>query len=80
MIQNINMKKVIMEIEIQNCKECPCYSYQGTSYSEDVYICTKNNREVDGYGIPDYCPLIESTIERLRLLNNVNITSFKPTK
>ena len=35
-----------MEIEIENCKECPCYYYKGTSWSEDVYVCTKTKNEV----------------------------------
>lgn len=64
--------KVIMEIEIENCKECPCYSYRGTSWSEDVYVCTKTGNEVNGDGIPNSCPLIESTIERLRLLSHLS--------
>ena len=61
--------KVIMEIEIENCKECPCYSYQGTCWSEDVYVCAKTGQEVSGDGIPNGCPLIESTIEMLMRKN-----------
>jgi hypothetical protein len=58
--------KIIIEIEIENCRDCPNYSYGGTSFSEDVYICNKINREVCGDGINSNCPFIESTIDKLR--------------
>ncbi len=60
--------KVIIELEVQNCSECPNYNYEGTSLSEDVYVCKKINSEVDGKGIPNNCPFIESTMEKLRQL------------
>lgn len=65
--------KVVYELEIENCKDCPNYSYAGTSWSEDVYECSKNKNVVNGEGIPNDCPLIESTMERLRLLANNQI-------
>jgi hypothetical protein len=60
--------KVIVELEIENCSECPHYRYDGEIWSESVYTCTKTGYGVDGEGIPPCCPLIESTMERLRLL------------
>lgn len=60
--------KVIIELEVENCSDCPNYNYDGTSWSEDVYTCKKLNCEVDGKGIPSNCPFIESTMEKLRQL------------
>lgn len=60
--------KVIIELEVENCSDCPNYKYEGTSWSEDVYTCKKLNCEVDGKGIPSNCPFIESTMEKLRQL------------
>ena len=58
--------KITVELEIENCKECPHYNYEGTSWSEDVYACKKTNSEVDGDGIPNDCPFIKSTLEKLQ--------------
>jgi hypothetical protein len=60
--------KVIVELEIENCSECPHYRYDGEFWSESVYTCTRTGDSVDGDGIPPHCPLIESTMERFRLL------------
>jgi hypothetical protein len=60
--------KVIIELEVENCKDCPNYNYEGTSWSEDVYTCKKTKCEVNGEGIPSNCPFIESTMEKLRQL------------
>lgn len=58
--------KVIVEQEVENCKECPFYEYGGTTWSEDFYICKKIEREVDGDGIDSRCPFIETTMERIQ--------------
>ncbi len=60
--------KVIVELEIENCSECPHYRYDGEVWSESVFICSITGDSVGGVGIPQCCPLIESTMERLRLL------------
>lgn len=57
--------KVIVELEVENCKECPHYSYEGTSWSEDVYLCLKTDKEVSGDGISKECPFIETTLDRI---------------
>lgn len=66
-----NMKKVIIELEIENCSDCPNYNYEGTSWGEDIYTCKKLNCEVNGKGIPSNCPFIESTMEKLHQHNAV---------
>lgn len=57
--------KVIIELEISDCKKCPHFEYKGTSWGEDVYVCNKLDREVSGDGIHDSCPYIKSTMEKL---------------
>jgi hypothetical protein len=64
--------KVIIELEIENCSECPNYNYEGTSCSEDVYTCKETKCEVNSEGVPNNCPLIESTMEKLRQLAAIN--------
>ena len=55
---------VIVELEVQNCSECPFYQYE--AYSESIYICTKTKNEVNPIGVTTDCPYIESTINKLR--------------
>ncbi len=64
--------KVIIELEVENCSDCPNYKYEGTSWSEDIYTCKKLNCEVDGKGIPSNCPFIESTMDKLRQLDVIS--------
>ena len=62
--------KVIVELEIEKCEECPHFTCTGYSWNEPCYECKKSGRElVDGDDIPNHCPLIESTMERLRELS-----------
>ena len=60
--------KVIIELEIENCKDCPHFQYEGTQFDEDVYGCTKTQHIVSEDGIPNDCPYIETTMEKLRNL------------
>lgn len=64
--------KVIVELEIENCNDCPYFKYEGTSFSEDVYSCRKTKSEVNGDGIPNDCPFIESTMNKLRQISAIN--------
>lgn len=59
--------KVIIEITIDKCKDCPFIKYEGTAWSEDVYTCTKLDTSVDTEAIHSNCPFIETTINRLNL-------------
>ena len=57
---------VTIELDVENCEQCPYFQYEGESYSESVYICTKTRNEVNPIGIPCDCPFIETTINKLR--------------
>lgn len=62
--------KVILELEIENCEDCPNFEYIGDSWGEPCYNCKKTGYDVgEGEGIPNHCPLIESTMKRLRELH-----------
>jgi len=60
--------KVIIELEVENCKDCPNFQYEGTQFDEDVYGCTRLQHLVGEIGIPNDCPYIESTMQKLRQL------------
>jgi hypothetical protein len=68
--------KVIIELEVENCKDCPNYTYEGTSWSEDVYTCKETKYEVNGEGVPSNCPFIESTMEKLRQLTVISQVGY----
>jgi hypothetical protein len=51
---------VIVPVKIFKCSECPFYKYEGTSWSEDIYICSKLNIEVDPEEIDYRCPYLEN--------------------
>lgn len=57
--------KVVVEIIIEKCSQCPNCKYEGTSWSEDVYSCKKTGYEINPDTIPSTCPFIESTINKL---------------
>lgn len=59
--------KVILELEIEKCKDCPRMEYVGDSWGEPIYECSETGKDVgEGDCIPTHCPLIESTMELLR--------------
>ena len=59
--------KVTIEIEVDKCSKCPFYIYGGTSWGEDIYLCDKTGSELlSCNSIPNWCPFIESTMEKLR--------------
>lgn len=60
--------KVIVELEIDKCSDCPHCNYSGESWGEEIYVCKKENDKsmFDTQSIPQWCPLIEKTIEILR--------------
>jgi len=57
--------KVIIEMVIDKCGDCPYCLYGGTSWSEDVFICKKTENEVNTETIPTTCPFIEKTLDKL---------------
>lgn len=58
--------KVLVQIEVEDCKNCPYYEYGGTSWGEDFYTCKKSDIEVEPNGVPNNCPFIPSTDELLK--------------
>lgn len=67
------MKKIVPEIKIKSkiinsCNDCP-YNYyldgkdnpendgEGWDFVYTINKCTKKNRMISGYEIPDWCPL-----------------------
>lgn len=56
--------KVIVNLEVENCKDCPHYNYEGTSWSEDIYTCNKTGKEVEPNGVSHSCPFIP-TMDKL---------------
>lgn len=57
--------KVFVELEVENCRECPNCKYSGEDWGEDIYMCEKTNQEVPDKGISKDCPFIEETLEKL---------------
>lgn len=60
--------KVIAEIEIEKCEDCPHCHYVGDDWGDSIYGCKKESDKsmFDIQQIPSWCPLIESTMEILR--------------
>lgn len=66
--------KVIVNLEVENCKDCPHYNYEGTSWSEDIYTCNKTGKEVEPNGVSQTCPFIptmDKLIESYNKLENL---------
>jgi hypothetical protein len=63
--------KVIVNLEVENCKDCPHQEYGGTSWGEDFYICKKSGLEVENEGIPSNCPFIPTMDKLLESYNKL---------
>lgn len=57
--------KVIVEIVVDKCSDCPNCKYDGTSWSEDMYSCKETGDEINPDTLAKSCPFIESTINKL---------------
>jgi hypothetical protein len=52
--------KVIVSLEVENCKDCPHYDYGGTNWGEDMNVCKKTGKEIEPDGVSHNCPFIPS--------------------
>lgn len=63
--------KVTVKLEVENCKDCPHYEYEGTSWDEDIYTCKKTGKEVESNGISHSCPFIPTMNKLLDSYNKL---------
>ena len=63
--------KVLVSLEVENCKDCPHYNYEGTSWSEDIYTCNKTGKEVEPNGVSHTCPFIPTMDKLLESYNKL---------
>lgn len=69
--------KVIVNLEVENCKDCPHYEYGGTSWSEDIYTCNKTGKEVESNGISMHCPFIPTMETLIKSYNELEKKSHR---